>query len=148
MAGRLHSIAMKRLVLLSALLSSSLPTAASAQIDVRINVGLPIAPPLVVVQPGIQVVQDYDQEVFFTRGWYWTRQGPRWYRARSPRASFVLVEPRRVPVALVRLPPGQYRHWRGHEAREMRHEEKAERRAWKEHGREERGHGNGHGRGH
>jgi hypothetical protein len=48
----------------------------------------------------------------------------------------VWVEPRAVPVALVQIPPGQYRRihheeWKRVE-REHREQEKADRRAWKE----------------
>jgi hypothetical protein len=124
---------MKRLALLFALALSAVPALARAQVGVQIHVGLPAAPPLVVVQPGIQVVENYDGEVFYTGGWYYARRDNGWYRARGPRAAFVYVEPHRVPGRLVRLPPGQYRHWRGAEARAERHEyEHGERRAWKE----------------
>ena len=136
---------MKRLALALALALSLPPAAARAQVGVHIDVGLPAAPPLVVVQPGIQVVEDWNEEVFYTRGWYWARRDGYWYRARTPRANFVYVEPRRVPVALVRIPPGHYKHWRKAEA-------KAERKAWKQHEKaerkarkEERKHGHGHG---
>lgn len=135
---------MKRLALVFALALSMLPAAARAQVGVHIDVGLPVAPPLVVVQPGVQVVEDWHEEVFFTSGWYWVRRDGYWYRARSPRAQFVYVEPRRVPVALVRSPPGHYKHWRKAEAKAERKawkkHEKAERKAWKE----ERKHGHGH----
>jgi hypothetical protein len=145
---------MKRLALLFALVALSVPAAARAQVAVQIQVGLPVAPPLVVVQPGIQVVEDYHEEVFFTGGWYWVRRDGGWYRARTPRAAFVFVEPRRVPVALVRIPPGQYRHWRREDHHEWKEHQKAERRAWKAHEKAERrewkeakkhgGHGHGH----
>ena len=143
---------MKRIILLVTLVASLLPAAARAQVDVRIQLGLPVAPPLVVVQPGIQVVENHEDEVFYTRGWYWARRDGYWYRSRTPRAAFVYVEPRYVPAPLVRIPPGHYRHWRRDEA-------KAERKAWKEHEKEERkarrehekaerheehGHGHGH----
>lgn len=97
------------LLLAFALLLS--PALSSAQVNVHIDLGLPVAPPLVVVQPGVQVVEDFEDEVFFTRNWYWLRRGDAWYRARSPQAAFVLVETRRVPRALVRLTPGRYRNW-------------------------------------
>jgi hypothetical protein len=138
---------MKRIVLSLALALSALaPSAAPAQVDVQINIGLPVAPPLVVVEPGVQVVEDYDDEVFVTGGWYWARRGPYWYRARTPQATFVRVQPRYVPARLVRIPPGRYKHW--HKERV-----KAERRAWKEHEKAEKRawkaeHGHGHGRGH
>ena len=111
---------------LAALLVLAAP-AAQAQIHVQIELGLPLAPPLVVVAPGIQVVEGFRDEVFFHDGWYWCRRDDGWYRARSPRARFVWIEPRRVPPGLVRLPPGHYRNW--HRERELeRREFKRERR--------------------
>lgn len=128
----------------------SLPGAATAQVNVGIQIGLPVAPPMVVIQPGVQVVENYPEEVFFTGGWYWARRGPAWYRARRPGVTFVPVETRYVPARLVRLPPGHYKHWRREEAREAKWQAKAERKQWKEHEKAERhqGHGNGNGHGH
>ena len=89
---------------------------------------LPVAPPLVVVRPGVQVVEDWDDEVFFTRGFYWVRRGPRWYRSRRADVPFVLVERRHVPVVIDREPPGRYRHWKREHARAERHERRHDRR--------------------
>ena len=63
-------------------------------------------PPLVVVQPGVQVVEDNDEEVFFVDNYYWVRRGPRWYRTRDHRGGWVVVDGPGVPPSLVRLPPG------------------------------------------
>ena len=87
------------------------PAFAHAQVSLHIDIGLPVAPPLVEVQPGIQVVEGYTDEVFFNMGWYWCRRGDGWYRARSPRARFDRVDARFVPIGLTRLPPGHYRNW-------------------------------------
>ncbi len=87
------------------------PTIAQAQVSLHINIGLPPAPPLVVVQPGIQVVEGFPEEVFFSAGWYWCRRPDGWYRARSPRARFDWVDRRFVPGGLVRMPVGRYRNW-------------------------------------
>ena len=93
-------------------------TPAQAQVGLRIELGLPVAPPLVVIQPGIQVVEGFQEEVFFHRGWYWCRRPDGWYRSRSPQARFDWIEGRRVPPVLVRMPAGHYRNWR-HDARPM-----------------------------
>lgn len=129
---------MKRLMLASTLVLSLLPASARAQVDMQINIGLPIAPPLVVVQPGIQVVENQPEEVFFVGGWYWCRRGDYWYRARGPRAAFVYVEPYYVPTRLAYLPPpGHYRHWNRERMGEERHwwkeHDHDRRRAWREH---------------
>jgi hypothetical protein len=53
------------------------------------------------------------------------RRDAYWYRAPSPGATWVYVEPRHVPPGLVKIPPGHYKHYRKEQA-------KAERKAWKE----------------
>jgi len=113
-------------------------TDAFAQVHVQVELGLPVAPPLVLVQPGVQVVEGFGEEVFFHNGWYWCRRPDGWYRARSPRARFAWIEARRVPGVLVRAPMGHYRNWhhdrpverwetgRREEHREIRREEHRE----------------------
>lgn len=113
----------RTLVLMAAVAS----TTALAQVQVSIQVPLPTItfsapPPLVVVQPGVQVVEDYDDEVYFTGGYYWVRRDDRWFRTRDHRGSWVVVEPRVVPATIVRLPPGQYRKWKGKSRNDDRHE--------------------------
>jgi hypothetical protein len=100
------------------------PAPADAGVDVQVHIGLPVAPPLVVVQPGVSVVEDWDEEVFFVSPYYWVRRGDVWYRARSPRATFRVAPLRVVPATLVRMPPGQYvkykkvKHDSGHDRRD------------------------------
>lgn len=99
---------------LSVLLCVLAPAIALAQ--VQVHIALPVIqfeapPPLVVVSPGIQVVPDYDEEVFFVDGWYWVRRDAYWFRARDYRGSWVVVERRGVPAGLVRIPPGRYKRW-------------------------------------
>jgi len=72
-------------------------------------------PPLATVRPGVRVVPDFDEEVFYARGYYWVRRDGHWFRARDHRRNWTYVEPRRAPPELVQSPPGQYRRWRGHE---------------------------------
>jgi hypothetical protein len=139
----MRSLPFALLALLS-LCAGLAPAPAPAQVDVHVQLALPVVPPLVVVQPGIQVVRDYDDEVFVHGGWYWLRRGPVWYRAPGPRAAFVVVEPRVVPAPLVRLPPGHYRRYHprpaawAEERHERRREERERRRAWKDQRRAER----------
>ncbi len=89
---------------------------ASAQVHVTVvapSIVFPAPPPLVVIAPGIQVVPDYDEEVFFASGWYWHRSGAHWFRSRGHAGGWVLCEPRFVPPGLARIPPGHYRKWHG-----------------------------------
>ncbi|MGC4120767.1 MAG: hypothetical protein QM765_40560 [Myxococcales bacterium] len=122
---------MKRTTLLALTLAALLaPSLAAGQINVSFKLPLPPAPPLVVVAPGIQVVPDLDDEVFFHDGFYWARRSDRWFRATHPHAEFVPVEVKVVPPALVKVgPPGHYKRWKHHhEAREERREDRHERR--------------------
>jgi len=132
-------------LLAAALLSSAaaFPAASHAQVGVQLSVhlALPVQPPLIVLEPGVQVVTDFDDEVFLVSGAYWLRRGPYWYRTRRPGAAFIYVPAPRVPVVLARLPPpGHYKHYR----KERHEQERAERRAAKA----AKAHGRGHGRGH
>lgn len=120
---------MTRPALILALLLVAGASSVRAQVRVQIELGLPVAPPLVVIQPGLQVVEGFDDEVFFHGGWYWCRRHDGWYRARSPRARFGWVEERRVPRLLVEVPRGHYRNW--HHDRDFLHTERR-REAWKE----------------
>lgn len=115
---------MRNLFLSLLLVSSAAPGLALAQGTVDIHISFSAPPPLVVVSPGVQVVPDYDEEVFFVDGWYWTRRDAVWYRTRDYRGGWVVVRSMSVPPALVRLPPGEYKHWR-------KDQEKAEKRALK-----------------
>lgn len=68
-------------------------------------------PPLVVIEPGVQVVENHDEEVFFVDNSYWVRRGPHWYRAVDHRGGWVVADGPGVPPSLVRLPPGKYRRY-------------------------------------
>lgn len=137
-----------RKILLATLLLAVVPVPAPAQVQVQIQIPLPIAPPLVTIRPGVEVVEGFGDEVFFQGGWFWLRRGPAWYRSREPRVAFVPVQPRYVPVYLRQLPPGRYRMYRAEERAERRewharerHErrmEKIERKGWKEREKAER----------
>jgi hypothetical protein len=94
-----------------------LPGAAGAQAMARasatIDVNLPVVlPQLVVVAPGVQVVPEVDEEVFFTNGFYWVRHGDGWYRSKSHRHGWVLVPGHRVPTRIAKYEPGRYRRWK------------------------------------
>lgn len=136
---------MKKLMLAALAALALSPSPAPAQVGVQISVNIPVNPPLVVVQPGIQVVEDWDEEVFFTGGYYWVRRNGYWYRAPSPRATWIYVEPHHVPPGLTRLPPGQYKHYRKAQAKA---EKKARKDYQKAQHKESKGKGQGKGHGH
>jgi len=141
---RLTRLALAALATLATL--AVLPRPAAAQVQVNIRIGLPPLPALVVVQPGVQVVQDFDDEVFVHGGVYYARRGEYWYRGRGPQAEFVRVETHLVPEPLRRLPPGHYRRYhpppppRAAEHKPDKKEEKAQRKE-EDRERKEREHG-------
>lgn len=103
---------MKKLVLFAVFTFAS---ATFAQVEVHIAtpvVRFEIPPPLVVVSPGIQVVVDFDEEVFFVDGWYWLRRDGHWFRTKDHHGGWVLVSSG-VPGTLVKLPPGKYKRYKG-----------------------------------
>jgi hypothetical protein len=104
---------MRRLLLLAiGLLLLATTTAARAEAQVRIRMGFPpVLPPLVQVQPGVRVVQDFDEEVFFIGRSYWVQRDGSWYTARDHRGTWRQVGPGRLPAALRHHEPGRYRRW-------------------------------------
>jgi len=46
------------------------------------------APELVEVSPGVQVIYDYDEPIFFSDGFYWRQTGGVWYSSRSYRGGW------------------------------------------------------------
>ena len=110
---------MRKLLLLLAVGLLALATTAAAQgAQLRIRMGFPaILPPLVEIQPGVRVVQDFDEEIFFTGGYYWAQRDGNWYRARDHRGTWSYVKPERLPPTLARNEPGHYRHWQHDEGR-------------------------------
>jgi hypothetical protein len=93
----------------------ALPVAAAAQGGyMEIHLELPqILPPMVVIQPGVQVIPEIQHEVFFVGGVYYARHNGGWYRAPRPHgAPWVGVAPNHVPASLVKIPPGHYKNWK------------------------------------
>jgi hypothetical protein len=120
---------------------------ASATVDLRLNLPV-VMPQLVVVTPGVQVVPEVEEEVFFTDGYYWCRREGGWYRSRVVRGGWVAMPVRAVPVRLVEIPRGKYKRWKPAKA-EKRHDEQRDHDRHSDHdrdGKHHRGHGNGHGK--
>lgn len=68
-------------------------------------------PDLVTVSPGVQVVADYDEPVFYTDGFYWRFYNNGWYRSNNYAAGWYFVD--RPPVAVLRIDrPYAYAHYR------------------------------------
>jgi hypothetical protein len=138
----------KQLLLAVGLLALAIPAAPLADVQVRLRMGFPaVLPPLVVVQPGVRVVQDFDEEVFFIGGYYWVQRDGNWYRARDHRGTWTYVKQGKLPAALIHHQPGRYRHWQHDERRAWPDPQHARRdaRHWKPTDHRERHQGNGGG---
>jgi hypothetical protein len=96
-----------------------------------------VRPPLIVIQPGVSVIRDYDVEVFYANGYYWSRRDQTWFRSHDHRGTWARVDDRHVPAAIAKSPPGHYRNYKGD-----KHQDKD-----KDKGKSN-GHGGGHGDGH
>jgi hypothetical protein len=69
-------------------------------------------PELVVIRPGVQVIANYDEPIFYTGNYYWRNQGGSWYRSTSHRSGWARVEV--VPVEIRSIErPAAYIHYRG-----------------------------------
>jgi hypothetical protein len=123
---------MKTLVLASMLLLLSAPVfAPEAQAQISINLRWNTPPPLVEVAPGVQVVENHDEEIFVSEGHYWVERDGRWYWSVDHHGRWALVPRERVPVFIREHRRGQFRHWRrvrAEERREERHEVRQEER--------------------
>jgi len=45
------------------------------------KVGDPYGPDLVYAAPGVQVIADYNEPIFYSNGFYWRYYGNTWYRS-------------------------------------------------------------------
>jgi len=67
-------------------------------------------PDLVAVSPGVSVIADYDEPIFYSNGYYWWNYGGGWYRSSYYTGGWVQARP---PVAIIRVgEPHRYRHYR------------------------------------
>ena len=57
-------------------------------------------PDLVTVSPGVQVIADYDEPIFYSDGFYWRFYGGGWYRSTYYTGGWVYARP---PVAVLRV---------------------------------------------
>lgn len=102
-------------------LFSSVP--AGAQITVHVDIGNAPPPPRFVFRSRphetyiasqrVYVVDDPrvgDNDCFRYGGDYWLFRDGYWYRARSWRSPFVVVQPRYVPTAFYQVPPAHWKH--------------------------------------
>ena len=74
------------------------------------NEGYAYGPDLVDVSPGVQVIADWNEPIFFVDGLYWRFYGGGWYSSSYYTGGWVFATP---PPILVRVgPPMRYAHYR------------------------------------
>jgi hypothetical protein len=66
-------------------------------------------PDLVYVGPGVQVIADYDEPIFYADGFYWWYFGTTWYRSSYYTGGWIVASP---PSVFVNINPHRYRHYR------------------------------------
>jgi hypothetical protein len=67
-------------------------------------------PDLVYVSPGVQVIADYDEPIFYSDGFYWRFYSGAWYRSAYYTGGWAYAAP---PAAIVRINrPYAYAHYR------------------------------------
>lgn len=151
------------------------PTAGNAEVNISINLPLPglvlPAPPGLVVVPGTYVYYppEVNADIFFYRGYWYRPYRGGWYLGSGYNGPWRSIGPRRVPGALLGLPPAYRRmpprhehvpypvverNWRSWERErhwdDRRYEgrERSGQRGWDGDDGRGSGHGRGNGRGH
>jgi hypothetical protein len=70
------------------------------------------APDLVVISPGVQVIADLDEPIFYSDNYYWRNQGGFWYRSTSHTRGWARVEVAPVEIRTIER-PSAYVHYHG-----------------------------------
>jgi hypothetical protein len=70
-------------------------------------------PTLVVVEPDVWVVRDYDYAVYYVDGYYWVYRGDVWYRSPTYERGWTTVEVNVVPRVIVSRDHHAYVHYHG-----------------------------------
>ena len=96
--------------LLQSLLFAALATGclASGQVGYTADVSVP---EMVVVSPGVQVIANYDEPIFYNENYYWRNEGGFWYRSRTHSGGWVRYQ---APSAILSIErPTAYVHYHG-----------------------------------
>jgi hypothetical protein len=103
---------MRRTILL-VLAAGALVTGCYAHGDVGASGGYyatASSPDLVYVSPGVQVIADYDEPVFYADNFYWRYYGNVWYRSSYHTGGWVVYTPPRAVLSI--RSPYAYSHYR------------------------------------
>lgn len=110
---------MRRNLVLGALALSAAALIAGcfAQTGAHAGVDAPVVfseePTLVVVEPGVWVVRDYDYAVYYVDDYYWVYRDDVWHRSQSYDGGWATVEVSSVPRLIVSRDQHAYVHYRG-----------------------------------
>lgn len=77
------------------------------------SVAVSNTPDLAYVAPGVHVIANYDEPIFYSHGYYWWNVDGYWYRSPYYTGGWTYVD--RPPVTVARIStPYRYRHYRPH----------------------------------
>lgn len=102
---------MHRFTLLAAIAAAALSAGCFGTVGYSARVSSAgYGPDLVYAAPGIQVIADYDEPIFFADSSYWRFDGVRWYRSSYYTGGWIYATP---PAAVLRIDrPRSFVHYR------------------------------------
>jgi hypothetical protein len=67
-------------------------------------------PDLVVISPGVQVIANYDEPIFYSDNYYWRNEGGFWYRSANHTRGWARVEVAPVRIRAIAQPSAYVRY--------------------------------------
>ena len=102
---------MRRLTLVTVMFAAVLATSCVGRVGYRATVSSEAyGPDLVYVAPGVQVIADYNEPIFYADNFYWRFAGGTWYRSTYYSGGWVYASPPAVVLRIER--PHAYVHYR------------------------------------
>ena len=97
-----------RTILLSSILGAALVAGCAGTVGYTATATVS-GPDLVYVAPGVQVIADWNEPIFYADGFYWRHDGITWYRSSYYTGGWVYAPP---PARFVHIDRGRYVHYR------------------------------------
>jgi hypothetical protein len=97
-------------LVLGALATGCYATPGTTTVAYSGGVATTVGPDLVYVSPGVQVIADYNEPIFYSNGFYWREYNGGWYRSRYHTHGWGYSAPPRAVVSIGNR--GHYRHYR------------------------------------
>ena len=101
---------MRRLILLLLLAAASLAGCAGTEVGYRGTISTGYNPDLVYAAPGVQVIADYNEPIFYADNFYWRYYNDRWFRSPRYDRGWSYATPPRVIARIDN--PYRYRYYR------------------------------------